>query len=172
MTGMWSGGAALQKQPIHDPAAKRSIVGILVDPVARAEAAALVIEAARDGRPFTVSALAVHGVMTGVLDAEHRHRLNQLDLVVCDGQPVRWALNLLHHANLRERVYGPMLMLEILRGAEADRIPVFFFGCTADVLEELCRRMLTLFPSLQIAGAEPSRFATVSLRAADELARH
>ena len=49
-----------------------------------------IIESAQSNQPLGVSALAVHGVMTGVLDREHRHRLNQLELVVPDGQPVRW----------------------------------------------------------------------------------
>ena len=41
---------------------------------------------------MAVSALAVHGVMTGVLNSTQRYRLNQFDLLVPDGQPVRWAL--------------------------------------------------------------------------------
>ena len=32
-------------------------------------------------------------------------------------QPVRWALNLLHKAGLRERVYGPELMFRLCRAA-------------------------------------------------------
>ncbi|HRX82995.1 MAG TPA: glycosyltransferase, partial [Pirellulaceae bacterium] len=71
-----------------------------------------IVDAARAKTAFAVSALAVHGVMTGALDREHRYRLNALDLIVPDGQPVRWALNRLHGANLRDRVYGPTLMLK------------------------------------------------------------
>ena len=42
--------------------------------------------------------------MTGVLDEAHRYRLNRFDLLVPDGQPVRWGLNLLHRAGLRDQL--------------------------------------------------------------------
>ena len=52
--------------------------------------------------------------MTGVADPAHNARLNSFDVVTPDGQPVRWALNLLHGAGLRDRVYGPALTLRVL----------------------------------------------------------
>ena len=99
---------------------KHNILGVRIDAVDYEAAVNRVVEAARDQRPFTVSALAVHGVMTGVLDRAHRHRLNQFDLLVPDGQPVRWALNALHRTKLAERVYGPNLMLRVCERAAAE----------------------------------------------------
>ena len=61
-----------------------------------------------------MSALAVHGVMTGVIDAEQRWRINHLDLVTPDGQPVRWALNLLHRSALPDQVHGAVLTAKLL----------------------------------------------------------
>ncbi|HEX6962804.1 MAG TPA: glycosyltransferase, partial [Lacipirellula sp.] len=69
---------------------KHNLLGVQVSAVDYAGAVARIIGAARERRPLAVSALAVHGVMTGVLDAEHRYRLNRLDVVCPDGQPVRW----------------------------------------------------------------------------------
>jgi len=51
------------------------------------------------GIGVAVSALAVHGVMSGALDREQRYRLNHFDLLVPDGQPVRWALKWLRIAS-------------------------------------------------------------------------
>ena len=45
---------------------KRNVLGVLVDAVARDSAVAAIIDAARERQRLTVSALAVHGVMTGV----------------------------------------------------------------------------------------------------------
>lgn len=149
---------------------KKNLLGILVDPIDRAEAAALVIQAAQQSSPFSVSATAVHGIMTGVLDATHRYRLNHLELVVCDGQPVRWALNLLHRSGPKERVYGPNLMRDILITAAEKKIPVFFFGSTQDVLEKMCHNLRERHPGLLIAGAAPSSFGPVSPQAADAIA--
>ena len=58
--------------------------------------------------------------MTGVADPAHNARLNAFDVVTPDGQPVRWALNLLHGAALTDRVYGPELTLRVLERC-ADR---------------------------------------------------
>ena len=73
---------------------KHSVLGVPIDAVDYDAAVGRIVEAARDGRPMAVSALAVHGVMTGVLDRAQRYRLNRFDMIVPDGQPVRWALRL------------------------------------------------------------------------------
>jgi exopolysaccharide biosynthesis WecB/TagA/CpsF family protein len=137
---------------------KRNVLGVLVDAVDRHVAVDAIIDAARRRRPMGVSALAVHGVMTGVLDAEHRYRLNHLDLVVPDGQPVRWALNVLHSARMTERVYGPALMLSVCEAAAEQDLPVYLYGSRDAVLERLARRLVDRFPGLRIAGMRPSRF--------------
>lgn len=149
---------------------KKNIIGILVDPVERSSAAERIMEAAREHRPFSVSALAVHGVMTGSLDPAHQYRLNQLDLVVADGQPVRWALNLLHGAKLSARVYGPELTLDVLRRAAQEKIPVFFYGSNPEVLALLREKIQQMVPGLAIAGAQASAFGQVTPEAADSIA--
>lgn len=137
---------------------KRNVLGVLVNPVERETAADRIIDAARRRQPLSVSALAVHGVMTGVLDPEQRYRLNHLDLVVPDGQPVRWALNLVHSAHLPERVYGPALMLAVCERAAREKLPIYLYGSRAAVLAELASRLTQRFPALHIAGMRPSRF--------------
>ena len=84
-----------------------------------------IIASARTRQPLTVAALAVHGVMVGVDDPEFRFRLNEFDLVVPDGQPVRWALNLLHGVHLKDRVRGPSLFIDVCQRAESEGIGVF-----------------------------------------------
>ena len=137
---------------------RHSVVGVMVNAVDYDAAVDTLVSAARDGRRCTCSALAVHGVMTGVLDPEHRYRLNHLDLVVPDGQPVRWALRLLHGKRLRDRVYGPELTLRTCAAAAEHGLPVYFYGSTEETLHQLIGSMRARFPTLSIAGFEPSRF--------------
>jgi len=125
--------------------------------------------AARERRPLAASALAVHGVMTGVLDSAHRYRLNRFDLVVPDGQPVRWALNLLHGTRLPERVYGPALMLKTCQWAADQGAPIFLFGGTPELLAALGERLRERFPQLQIAGTRPSLFRRMTADERDQL---
>src|SRR6266566_6964365 len=111
---------------------KHNVLGVSVDVIDYESAVDQIIRAAKDRRSFAVTALAVHGVMTGAMDSEQRFRLNQFDLAVPDGQPVRWALNLLHSAHLSERVYGPTLMLEVCERCEKEALPIYLYGSSSD----------------------------------------
>jgi N-acetylglucosaminyldiphosphoundecaprenol N-acetyl-beta-D-mannosaminyltransferase len=150
-------------------AEKRNILGVLVDDANLETATDMVIAAAHRGGPFSVSAIAVHGVMEGVLDPAHLYRLNGLELVVADGQPVRWALNHLHSAGLRKRVYGPNLMISVLTRAEQENLPVYLYGSSPDVLSLLTANLQQRFPRLIIAGSSPSTFGRVTSEAADRI---
>lgn len=135
-----------------------SILGVQVHPTNYARAVSDIVAAARARQSFAVSALAVHGVMTGALDPMHRTRLNQLDLVTPDGQPVRWALNWLYRCDLTDRVYGPFLTRDLCARAATEGLQVFFYGSDSDTLAALRAALLQKHPTLKIAGTRPSRF--------------
>jgi len=149
-------------------AQKYAVLGVGISAVTEAEAVAAVIDAAQQSRPFALTALAVHGVMTGVMDAQQRCRLNQLDMVTPDGQPVRWALNRLHGQTLARRVYGPDLTLTVCAAAEAAGLPVAWYGSTPATLTKLQAALHDRFPRLPIAGVWPSQFRRLT---ADETAQ-
>ena len=113
--------------------------------------------------------------MTGVLDVAQNRRLNALDLVVPDGQPVRWALRLLYGINLPDRVYGPTLTLKVLEAAAARGLSVFFYGSKPETLDRLAANARSKYPALLIAGTLPSAFRRLSpeekFRVADEIKR-
>lgn len=140
---------------------KRPVLGVGIDVIDYAAAVARIIDAARERRAFTVSALAVHGVMTGFSDPSHRYRLNRFDLAVPDGQPVRWALRLLHGEALRSRVYGPKLTLLVCEAAAKAGVPVYCYGSTPAVLERFGKNLRAMFPGLIVSGLSPSRFERV-----------
>lgn len=151
-------------------AGKRSVLGVLVDVVDYEAAVEQVLAAAREQRPLALTALAVHGVMTGVKDRAHNARLNAFDLVTPDGQPVRWALNLLHGAALADRVYGPALTMRVLARCAAEGLPVYLYGSTAPTLERLVGTVTGQLPDLKIAGTEPSKFRASAPGEADRIA--
>jgi len=142
---------------------KKNVLGIAVNAVDYEGALGLIVEAARRRRPLSTTALAVHGLMMAVVDGEQRYRLNCFDLVVPDGQPVRWALNWLHGAGLRDRVYGPNLMLAVCERAASEGLPVYFYGCTPEILAQLKENLQRRFPGLRFAGMESSRFRKLTL---------
>ncbi|MEZ6137884.1 MAG: WecB/TagA/CpsF family glycosyltransferase [Pirellulaceae bacterium] len=148
---------------------KKNLLGIGINAVDYDAAVGAIIAAAKDKRPFGVSALAVHGVMTGVLDRQHCYRLNQLEMIVPDGQPVRWGLNLLHRLDLPDRVYGPNLTLKVCEAAADAGLPIYMFGGKTPTLQRLEARLRELYPRIQIAGNCPSKFRTMSSDERDEL---
>jgi N-acetylglucosaminyldiphosphoundecaprenol N-acetyl-beta-D-mannosaminyltransferase len=149
---------------------KRDVLGVLVDSVEYDGAVARIVDAAAARQPFAGAALAVHGVMCAVADPGIRGRVNDLDLVTADGQPVRWALRLLHRDRLADRVYGPELMTRTLDAAAARDLPVFLYGSTPAVLDALADHVRRRHPGVTIAGRAPSRFRAAGAAELDEIA--
>jgi N-acetylglucosaminyldiphosphoundecaprenol N-acetyl-beta-D-mannosaminyltransferase len=141
---------------------KKNVLGILIDAVDYEAALSFVFECVRQNRGAMISALAVHGVMTGVLDPEHKFRLNGFDLLVPDGQPVRWVMNWLYGTEMRDRVYGPELMRRICRRAASEGSSIYLYGSTKPVVTSLTESLTRMFPEIKIVGSEPSAFRKLS----------
>jgi N-acetylglucosaminyldiphosphoundecaprenol N-acetyl-beta-D-mannosaminyltransferase len=150
---------------------KKNIAGILVNALDYEAAIEAIVRAAHKRRCFSVSTAAVHAVMEGVLNPEHKFRLNHLDMITPDGQPVRWALNFLHGTELRDRVYGPSLTLRLCARAEAEKLGVYFYGNTPEILAHLRQKLEQNFPRLCISGMQPSQFRRISAEERDQTAR-
>ena len=131
---------------------KYDLFGVQVSATNYDEVTEFILAAARQGRPAVVSAQAVHAVVTTSDDPELRAKVNRFDIIAPDGQPVRWALNALHGAGLRDRVRGSEVMLRVCRGAALANVPIFLYGSSPDVLEPLCANLKTWCPGLRIAG--------------------
>ena len=141
---------------------KKNLLGVAISAIDYEYAVNRILSDAKAGRCCATTALAVHGVITGALDRVHRYRLNTFDLVTPDGQPVRWALNLLYGTRLQDRVYGPKMTLLVCEQAAQQGVPIYVYGSKPEVLEKLVLRLQQLCPGLQIAGAQPSQFRLLS----------
>jgi len=135
-----------------------NVLGLRVSRVDYESAVEVIIQAARDRRSFGAGALAVHGVMEAQRNRAFSETLQQLELLTPDGQPVRWAMNLLGARELKQRVYGPTLMLKVCERAAAEGLSIFFYGNTAGVLSRLSKNLREKFPELIIAGVMEDRF--------------
>ncbi len=113
---------------------KRNVLGVNIDAVDYEAAVSRFIEAAKSNKRYTTTALAVHGVMTGAWDNEHRHRLNQLDMLFRTGCPFGGQLTISIPINSTpDRVYGPNLMLFILKEAAAVACPLLLWDIQGDI---------------------------------------
>lgn len=153
---------------MHDTS-KRNVLGVMIDATDYQKAMDFVFDALRDKRGTAISALAVHGLMTGVFNSEQKYRLNHFDLLVPDGQPVRWALNLLYNERLKDRVYGPNLTRKICERAAARGVSVYFYGSTPETIALLQKEINKIWPDLKVAGMEPSKFRRLSVEEKQDL---
>jgi exopolysaccharide biosynthesis WecB/TagA/CpsF family protein len=118
----------------------------------------IIIEKAKNHISFGVSALAVHGLIESIKDKKLGKKINNIDLIVPDGQPVRWALNSFYKLGMEDRVYGPTLTLHVLSAAEKLSLKVYLFGSTKNTLELFKANIKKNYPELDIVGAHIDRF--------------
>ena len=135
-----------------------SVMGVPVSSTTYSEAVERLMTAATMRQPALATAFAVHGVVEASRDQEFLREIETFELVVPDGQPVRYALNLLYHAHLSDRVYGPTLMLKLCEAAAKQNLGIYLYGSTSDTVDKLTSGLKLRFPSLSIVGAEPSLF--------------
>ena len=100
-----------------------------------------------------VFALPVHGVVEYQGNQEFQKAVGNADLIVPDGQPIKWAMNFFHDTQLSDRVYGPTLMHKILSRADSQCSRVFLYGGKSQqTLDKLVAYINAEFPSVVICG--------------------
>lgn len=117
-----------------------------------------IIEHAVKRQSFGVSALAVHGLVTSLTDHELNELINKIDLIVPDGQPIRWALNSFYNLGMKDRVYGPELTLHVLKAANERRLSVYLYGSKLSTLKKFSDFIKLNYRDLKICGLHEDRF--------------
>jgi N-acetylglucosaminyldiphosphoundecaprenol N-acetyl-beta-D-mannosaminyltransferase len=110
----------------------------------------LLVSMTQDGVPHLVAAANTHLVSEAHEDPEFGRVLERFDLVLPDGMPLVWALQLDGHV-IRERVYGPYLMDYVIRHSPIE-LKHYFFGGTEQCLQSLRDQLVKWRPGLQIVG--------------------
>jgi len=90
-------------------------------------------------------------------DGELAAIIEEAGLVTADGIGVVLASRLLGRP-VPERVAGYDLMLECLKQAARQKVPVFFFGARPEVLQEAVAAAVRRFPGLRVVGSRDGYF--------------
>lgn len=107
-------------------------------------------------RAYAVEAANTHVAALARHDPDFGQSMTQFDLIVPDGMPLVWAVNahLPTGQKLKDRVYGPTLMLETLKATEDQNgYRHFLLGGKTSTLETLTETFATRFPGVTIAGS-------------------
>jgi N-acetylglucosaminyldiphosphoundecaprenol N-acetyl-beta-D-mannosaminyltransferase len=122
------------------------------------EATRVIINNAVHKNSFGVSALAVHGLIESYKDLLLRNKVNKINMVVPDGQPVRWALNALHKTGLKDRVCGPILTRWVLEHSHHNGLKIYLYGSTQATLDKFSKFINEKYPKITICGVHTDRF--------------
>jgi N-acetylglucosaminyldiphosphoundecaprenol N-acetyl-beta-D-mannosaminyltransferase len=133
-----------------------SVIGTPIAATDYAGAVSWILEHAASGdHPYAVEAANTHVLSLARQDPEFGWSLQQFDLVLPDGMPLVWAINAALPASdkLADRVYGPTLMLEVLK-ATRDRPEFrhFLLGGKQSTLDKLTSSFSQRFPTTHISG--------------------
>ena len=150
---------------------KRDLFGVGVSVTDYAAVVDACLDLAGRGSGGAVEFMCVHGLVEARHDAAFRDLLNGFEMVCPDGQPVRWALNKFHAANLADRVYGPTTMWKLCEAAAREGVGIYLYGSSPAVIGSLPAKLTAAFPALKIAGAESPPFRPLTDAEHGEAAR-
>lgn len=145
------------------------VFGVYVSKTDYDDALESVMAAAKAGIPLTVTHLAVHGLMEAADNQNLKKIIDDFDIVAPDGQPVRHALNWLHKTGLEQNCRGPEFVNRVCQRAAAERVGVFLYGSTQEVVLKMKENLEARFPGLHVVGAEPSLFRPLTQEEDDAL---
>jgi N-acetylglucosaminyldiphosphoundecaprenol N-acetyl-beta-D-mannosaminyltransferase len=164
-----------QPEPQPAPAAEasfstREVLGVPVAMVDYAHAIAVMDQLIeRDQRGY-VCAAPVHALMVAQDDPEMLAALRGSTMVVPDGMPVVWAANLLGE-QLRDRVYGPELMLRYsAHSAERGHRVWLYGGRDQGSLVQLALSLRRDHPGIQVVGGYSPPFRPLGADEEDTIA--
>lgn len=131
----------------------RTIDDLPVHPLVFDQAIATLGQWARESAARYVSTCTVYTLMKGLEDERVFAALKGADLLTADGMPLVWLQRLRGHRSA-ERVYGPDLMLALLKKTANDPgVKHFFYGGLPGVPEKLEAALMQRISGIQSAGA-------------------
>jgi N-acetylglucosaminyldiphosphoundecaprenol N-acetyl-beta-D-mannosaminyltransferase len=139
---------------------KIPVLGVPIDLASYQGSTNKIIQWAKKHQSQYVCAANVHVVMEAYDHNEFRGNLLSSDMITPDGMPLVWMLRL-KGARGQKRIYGPTLMLHVLKMAEKENVPVGFYGATEQTLENLLLRISKQYPNLHVLYANSPPFRSL-----------
>lgn len=116
---------------------------------------------ARQAKGSYVCVANVHMLVEAYKDPTFKTIVDDADIVTPDGMPLVWALKLLHGLK-QDRIAGMDILPTLLEKAEANRLPVYFYGGTPEMLQSAKTYIQAQFPGLILAGLYSPPFRKLS----------
>ena len=141
------------------PTKRANVLGMPVDCVTMEQAVHLVRQAWRGDRVFHVVTANAEMIYSSNRDPALAEIIHSADLVTADGAGVVKASRLLG-CPAPERVAGYDLMVECLKEAARQEVPVYLLGAHPDMMSQALCRAKECYPGLQVVGSHHGYFAS------------
>lgn len=119
------------------------------------------------GRKVYVTVTGVHGIMESQYNEEVKRIHRNSAMCVPDGMPTVWIGKIYGHKKMG-RVYGPDLMLEMIKRSSESGYTNFFYGGKTGVPERLQDRLSARFPGLRVVGTLSPPFGPMNDKEEDD----
>lgn len=113
------------------------------------------------GKSSYVCVANVHMLVEAYKSETFSNVVNNANVITPDGMPLVWALRLLHN-HKQDRVAGMDLLPDLLLLAQANKIPVYFYGGTEDFIAKTSVFLTKSYPSLLVAGLYSPPFRSLT----------
>lgn len=130
---------------------KVDLLSISVSTGAYDEFVHTIVDSARERKSHYTCVANVHMLVEAYNDNRFARVVSDADVITPDGKPLAWALRMLYGIK-QDRVAGMDLLPDLLRHASTNRIPVFFYGGTENLLKRTTQYLGAHFPNLLVAG--------------------
>ena len=132
------------------------IIGLKVAAISYEQAIDWIFKHARKAdRSYAVEAANTHVAALARHEKEFGEAMAKFDLICPDGMPLVWSINreLTYAERLKDRVYGPTLMLKTIEASEGQAdLKHFLLGGAQSTLDKLTLRFKKQNPTAKIAG--------------------
>jgi N-acetylglucosaminyldiphosphoundecaprenol N-acetyl-beta-D-mannosaminyltransferase len=127
------------------------ILNLNISGLSYSETSTKIIDLAKDKISSYVCFANVHMVVEAEDDLSFANIVNNSTIVCADGMPLVKAVNFKYNKNI-ERVAGMDMMPTLIDLCEKEKLSVFFYGTTDEILSEIQKRIIKENPNLKIAG--------------------
>ncbi|MFT3703306.1 MAG: WecB/TagA/CpsF family glycosyltransferase [Agriterribacter sp.] len=127
-----------------------------------------ICEMARQSKSSYICVANVHMLVEAHKDPGFASIVNKAEIATPDGMPLTWALKMLYGMQ-QDRVAGMDLLPDLLKCAEQENIPVYFYGTTPEVLQKMAEFTNIHFPDLILAGYYSPPFRPLTKQEEDDI---
>ena len=138
-----------------------NILGVGVSAINLNQAVGVINDWVENRQSKYVCVTSVHGIVESQSDPQLKYIHNSAGLVTPDGMPLVWFIKSSGRKHVR-RVYGPDLMLAVMRSSVDYGHKHFLYGATNNTLKRLQANLERQLPELQIVGSYAPPFRALT----------